>query len=138
MAVVVSLGKSGRVTLPAPARRALGLTEGSELLVEVADGVLTMRPAVVLTREDAWAYTSDHRERLAQARREVDAGHVYRVSEEHLKELFAARQDAPNGRMRLDIVEGDGGRAAAPRRIAHVDRHGPGVVRLVEDPGGTG
>ena len=43
----VNVGAKGRVVLPAPIRRALGLAEGSELLARVEDG------AVVLERRAA-------------------------------------------------------------------------------------
>ncbi len=104
MRTVVLVGKSGRVTLPAKARRELGLHEGSEMVFEVIDGVITMRPAVVLPREDAWAYTREHRAALAQARADARAGRVVQLSEEQLQQLFDARHELFDGQeVRLKI-----------------------------------
>ena len=43
MADSTHLDRHGRVVLPAAARRALGLSAGDELAVEVRDGVITLR-----------------------------------------------------------------------------------------------
>lgn len=43
MAETTHLDRHGRVVLPAAARRALGLSAGDELAVEVRDGVITLR-----------------------------------------------------------------------------------------------
>jgi AbrB family looped-hinge helix DNA binding protein len=111
MKTVVSVGKSGRVTLPVKARRELGLREGSEMVFEVVDGVITLRPAVVMTREDAWAYTREHRAALAQARADADAGRVVQLSEEQLQQLFDARHETFNGQdVRLRIRRDRSGR----------------------------
>jgi antitoxin PrlF len=40
----VNVGAKGRVVLPAPIRRALGLAEGSELLARVEDGAVVLEP----------------------------------------------------------------------------------------------
>lgn len=38
-----SVDRNGRIVLPAEARRALGVTAGDQLLVEIADGVVRLR-----------------------------------------------------------------------------------------------
>jgi antitoxin PrlF len=43
----VLVGAKGRVVLPAPIRRALGLAEGSELLARVEDGAVVLEPRAV-------------------------------------------------------------------------------------------
>jgi AbrB family looped-hinge helix DNA binding protein len=55
----VTVSGSGRLTLPAEVRRELGLEGETELevVVDVESDEIILRPAVVLRREDAWAYT---------------------------------------------------------------------------------
>jgi AbrB family looped-hinge helix DNA binding protein len=124
----VSVGKSGRVTLPVKARRELGLQEGSEMVFEVVDGVITMRPAVVLPREDAWAYTREHRAALAQARADAAADRVVQLSEEQLQELFDARHEVFDGQdVRLRIRRDRSGR----KRVELAGAAEPSARKLV-------
>jgi AbrB family looped-hinge helix DNA binding protein len=51
--------RPGRLTLPAEVRQRLGLDGETEFDVEVTDrGSVTLRPVVVVPRDDAWAYTA--------------------------------------------------------------------------------
>jgi AbrB family looped-hinge helix DNA binding protein len=87
----VTVSESGRLTLPTEVRRQLGLEGETEMEVEVdteQDAVI-LRPAVVLRREDAWAYTPEHRELLARAHADSREGRVRELSEEDLKKLGA-------------------------------------------------
>lgn len=83
------MNKTGRLTLPAETRRALGVEGATEFEVEVdeANEALILRPAVVLRREDAWAYTPEHRAAVARARKDAKEGRVYRLSEAQLAEI---------------------------------------------------
>ncbi|MHB1772060.1 MAG: AbrB/MazE/SpoVT family DNA-binding domain-containing protein [Acidimicrobiales bacterium] len=85
----VTVSETGRLTLPAEARRALGLEGDTEVEVEVDErgDAIILRPAVVLRREDAWAYTPEHRDLLARAHGDSLAGRVRKVSEDELKRL---------------------------------------------------
>lgn len=56
---LVRMLRGGQVTLPAEARKALKLTEGDYLDLEVAGGAVTLKPVTVLD--------------LAQANRQLDA-----------------------------------------------------------------
>jgi AbrB family looped-hinge helix DNA binding protein len=87
----VTISETGRLTLPAEVRRALGLEGETELEVEVdpQSEEIILRPAVVLRREDAWAYTSEHRELLSRAHADSREGRVRQVSEDELKSLGA-------------------------------------------------
>lgn len=81
------MSKSGRLTLPADARRALGLSDETDFEVEVdtEQDAIILRPAVLLAREDAWAYTPEHRADLAAAHADGREGRVHTgVSEEDL------------------------------------------------------
>lgn len=85
----VTVHGSGRLTVPASVRKQLGLTEGTQLEIEVdlEQKALVLRPVVYLRLEDAWAYTSDHRELLERAHRDSKEGRVKRLSEEDLESL---------------------------------------------------
>jgi AbrB family looped-hinge helix DNA binding protein len=81
----VTMSPSGRMTLPAEVRQKLGLTGETEFDVEVTDhGSVTLRPVVVLPRDDAWAYTAEHLTQVAKALTDVRQGRVREASEAEL------------------------------------------------------
>jgi bifunctional DNA-binding transcriptional regulator/antitoxin component of YhaV-PrlF toxin-antitoxin module len=85
----VVMSRDGRLTLPAEARRLLKLHGEAEFEIEVdesADAII-LRPAVVLRREDAWAYTPEHRELLARAHRDSREGRMRQLTDEELAQL---------------------------------------------------
>ena len=86
---IVTVSKSGRLTLPTEIRRQLGLEGETEMEVDfdpTQDAVI-LRPAVLLRREDAWAYTPEHREVLARAHADSREGRVRQLSEAKLKAM---------------------------------------------------
>lgn len=83
----VAMNAQGRLTVPAEARRALGLAGEAQFEAEVRDNVLLLRPALLIPREDAWAYTPEHRAMVARARDDVTHGRVRKLSEDELREL---------------------------------------------------
>jgi AbrB family looped-hinge helix DNA binding protein len=85
----VTMSKDGRLTVPAEVRRQLGLHGETELVygVDPSNDSIVLRPAVVLYREDAWAYTPEHRELLGRAHRDSTEGRVREISESELAEL---------------------------------------------------
>ena len=82
---VVAMNKQGRVTLPASARRQLGLTDGAQLEVAVDDSSITLRPAKVVLAEDAWAHTPENLAGIRRALDDARAGRVYRLSWDDLE-----------------------------------------------------
>ena len=50
---LVRMLRGGQVTLPAEARKALKLSEGDYLHLEVADGAVTLKPVTVIDRAEA-------------------------------------------------------------------------------------
>jgi bifunctional DNA-binding transcriptional regulator/antitoxin component of YhaV-PrlF toxin-antitoxin module len=86
MARTISMSPNGRLTLPSDARRALGIDGETdfEVEVDVEKDELILRPVLALRREDAWAYTAEHRARLAQAHADVREGRFRQMSEEDL------------------------------------------------------
>jgi AbrB family looped-hinge helix DNA binding protein len=87
------MDEHGRVTIPAAARRALGLNDGAQFEWEVVpDGV--MLRTVAASDEDAWANTAAVLESLKRAQEDARAGRTYRVSAEFLEEALAAAEAA--------------------------------------------
>ncbi|MGH2585536.1 MAG: AbrB/MazE/SpoVT family DNA-binding domain-containing protein [Dehalococcoidia bacterium] len=85
----IVMNQDGRLTLPAEVRRILHLRGETEFEVEVDESAdaIVLRPALVLRREDAWAYTPEHRELLARAHRDSREGRVRHLTEEELARL---------------------------------------------------
>ncbi len=87
MAKLVTMTPQGRVTIPAAARRELGVEGEAQFEVGVERESIVLRPAVVMTREDAWAYTPEHRRLLAKAHRDSREGRVRGLTERQLARL---------------------------------------------------
>lgn len=83
----VSVSESGRLTLPVEVRRRLGLEGETEVEVEVDGDAIILRPAIVLRREDAWAYTPEHRALLSRAHADSREGRVHQLTEADLQPL---------------------------------------------------
>ncbi len=83
------MNRGGRLTLPADARRRLGIDGPAEFEVEVdeAEDAFILRPVLALRREDAWAYTSEHRALLVEAHRDSREGRVHELTESELEAL---------------------------------------------------
>lgn len=94
MAAIVEMSARGRLTLPVEARRQLGIDGEAQFQVEVQDGNVVLRPMVVLSREDAWAYTSEHRALLARAHEDSRSGRVRELTEEELARSAEATDQA--------------------------------------------
>ena len=81
---LVHMNPQGRITLPASARRRLGIAGEADLLLELEGQALVLRPTLVLAVEDAWAYTSAHRHLLRRAHADSREGRVRSVTEREL------------------------------------------------------
>jgi antitoxin PrlF len=82
----VVMNAQGRLTVPAEARRELGLRGEAHFEAEIRDGELLLRPAVLVPREDAWAYRPEHRTLLARAREDAARGRTRELDERELRE----------------------------------------------------
>ncbi len=91
MTTIVKMS-GGRLTLPVELRHILGVTGDQTFEVEAApdQDALILRPAAVLRREDAWAYTAEHRQLLARAHADSAEGRVQRLTEAELAALGEA------------------------------------------------
>lgn len=85
---IVSMTPTGRMTVPADARRELGISGEADFAVEVEGDALILRPALVLPRADAWAYEPEHRKRLAQAHRDSREGRVRKLTQAQLERVI--------------------------------------------------
>jgi len=90
-AFVIHMNSQGRLTLPASARRRLGLDGEVDFQLVLDSHAFVLKPAVVLTLEDAWAYTSEHRGLLARAHDDSRRGRVRSLTESQLDRVAAAR-----------------------------------------------
>lgn len=105
MARTISMSPTGRLTLPSDARKALGIEGDAEFEIEVdaEKDLLVLRPVLQLRREDAWAYTPEHRALLARAHADVREGRVWPLTEE---QLIAIAEAADADREREDPAAG--------------------------------
>ena len=81
---LVAVNRQGRITLPALVRRRLGISEGSQLEVEVRDHAIELRPTAVIPAEDSWAYTPEALASLKRALADIKAGYVFELTEDQL------------------------------------------------------
>ena len=91
MKTIVSMNAQGRLTVPAEARKALHVEGETPFEIEVTEHEIILRPAVVIPREDAWAYTPEHIARVEQALAEGRAGLAVRMSRRELEQFIADR-----------------------------------------------
>ena len=87
MKTVVSMNAQGRLTVPAVAREVLRLDGPTEFELEVTAHELILRPALVIPREDAWAYTAEHLSRVELAREDARDGRTRALTEKELEDL---------------------------------------------------
>jgi bifunctional DNA-binding transcriptional regulator/antitoxin component of YhaV-PrlF toxin-antitoxin module len=81
---------TGRLTIPAPARRRIGANGEAQFEIEVRLDAIVLRP--VLGREDALARTAQHRRLLKRAHQDSREGRVRRMSERDLARLARRRR----------------------------------------------
>jgi AbrB family looped-hinge helix DNA binding protein len=81
----VAVNAQGRVTLPAAARRSLGLTDGAQLEVRVEDNEIRLRPARVVIAEDAWAYTPESLASIKRSLADIAAGRIVAMTTDDLE-----------------------------------------------------
>lgn len=70
--------RNGQITLPAQIRKALHLEQGDLLEVEIRDDMITLRPAVILSREEAKSKLTELIDRARAHNRDRDQGEIER------------------------------------------------------------
>lgn len=113
MAATITSNKEGRITIPAEIRTALRVEGEAHWTIEIADGAVILRPALVVPREDAWAYTPEHTAKVARAREDARAGREVAVSGAELGRIADLPDDAMAAEIeRLRKAAERGGRGA--------------------------
>jgi AbrB family looped-hinge helix DNA binding protein len=87
MKTIVTMTDRGRITLPANVRKELRIEGETPFELETSGEEITLRPAVVIPREDAWAYTPEHRAAIERA---LQSPIVPNVSEDDLLAITEA------------------------------------------------
>lgn len=82
---LVAVNSQGRLTLPVDVRRRLGIDEGTQLEVSVANDTVQLRRAQLVPHEDRWAYSPAALASLKRALDDVRAGRVYRLGARDLE-----------------------------------------------------
>jgi AbrB family looped-hinge helix DNA binding protein len=81
----ITMSPNGRLTLPAEVRQRLGLEGETEFDVELTErGSVTLRPVVVIPRDDAWAYAAEHLAAVARALSDIREGRVRQLADDDL------------------------------------------------------
>jgi AbrB family looped-hinge helix DNA binding protein len=80
---LATVNAEGKITLPAQARRALGLEDGSLLEVRIDGEEIRLRP-VRPVAADAWAYTAESLRSIKRSIRDIKAGRVYQLSTDEI------------------------------------------------------
>jgi hypothetical protein len=75
--------------------------------VDEAHDAIILRPAIVLRREDAWAYTPAFRRLLARAHQDAREGRVYRLSESDLMQFVEWWHAQPQSKADADISDAE-------------------------------
>ena len=87
---IITVTDKGRLTLPASVRKALHIEEESLLEVSVEEDAIVLRPVVAVPREDAWAYTPEHRASVERARTQPG----FTMSEDELRAIIESDNPA--------------------------------------------
>ena len=82
---LIEMDAEGHLTLPEEIRRALQAEGKAILLVRATDDGVTMQ---AIPEEDAWAYTPEHLQRVAQALQEVREGRGFQLSPAELERII--------------------------------------------------
>ena len=85
--VTVESNAQGRLVIPAEVRAALNVTGKAHWQLEVHDGAIILKPAIVIPTEDAWAYRPEHLTRLEEAMTQARSGQALDLSPEQLERL---------------------------------------------------
>jgi hypothetical protein len=78
---LITMSKSGRLTLPADARHALGVDGETHFRCELRDGAIVLLPVVTLTlgAGDHWIVEPRHGELLRRALADLEEGRVVEI-----------------------------------------------------------
>lgn len=81
------IDSKGRAWIPADLLKRLGVCGPMTADVDEAAGTIVIRPVATVPAEDEWAYTPEHREGVARAKKDYEDGRVFQLSEADLVAL---------------------------------------------------
>lgn len=88
----LTLDSKGRTTLPEEVREELGVGPGDFLILDKTEhGTYELVPAELVPKEDLWHFHPEFRERLAEAKADIEAGRFHHGGS---PEEFAALRDS--------------------------------------------
>ena len=73
---IITVKKSGQITLPIKIREAVGLAENDQLKVTVKDGQIILEPVVTIPKDQAWFWTKEWQEGELEAEHDIKTGNV--------------------------------------------------------------
>lgn len=84
---LVTMSRGGRLTLPADARKALGVEGETHFRCELKDGAIVLVPVVTLAlgTSDGWIVDPQHERLLRRALADLDAGRVRSAKQRELR-----------------------------------------------------
>ena len=85
------MNAQGRLTVPAEARKALHVEGETPFELEVTEHEIILRPALVVPREDVWAYTPEHLAQIEKSDADAHAGRTVHMTERELEQYIADR-----------------------------------------------
>lgn len=71
---VLVVRSNGQITLPAGLRRQAGIEEGDVLAAQVEDGIIVLRPKVLVDKDQAYFYTDRWQAGEREAEEDIRAG----------------------------------------------------------------
>ena len=80
MKTVVTMDAEGHLTLPSEIRRSMEFEGAVQFDLRADNGTLILRASHVVPDEDAWAYTAEHQQRVAEALREAQEGKMLHLT----------------------------------------------------------
>jgi len=98
MKIAVLMTDRGRITLPASVRKELHIEGDTLFELETSGETIILRPALVIPRDDAWAYIPEHRAHVARASEQP----AFAVSREELAAIADA--DDPEAEARRVVA----------------------------------
>jgi bifunctional DNA-binding transcriptional regulator/antitoxin component of YhaV-PrlF toxin-antitoxin module len=105
----VLMSRQGRLTLPVELRRCLALEGETKFEIEVdeARDAIILRPVFDVPKEDAWAFTPEHRRLLARAHQDAREGRIYRLSESDLMQFVEWWHAQPQSKADADLSDAE-------------------------------
>jgi len=93
--ILLTVRANGQITLPANVRKQLGLKEGDVVSLEVQDGVLLIKPKLVIDKSQAYFWSERWQAGEKEAEEDIKAGRLryFKNAEEAARALTSPDAD---------------------------------------------